>query len=135
MAMTWKFDRVLVRRLVGLLFVSLLGVAVGVLADLQSTEPLSFPPRSAAALVGDVLVALLFAPLVTTVGGFVAFRWLPLPLALLFGVFGWLFCPVYALLAWRWLKTGALGWLLLLMFWCVQGFFQVLHRMELVMSV
>ena len=128
-------NRVLVRRLAWLLFASLLGVTLGILADFTAAEPLFSPPRSVGALAENVLAALLLSPILASMGGFMVFAWMPPPLHMLFGLVGCLFWPVYALLAWRWMKTGELWLLIVLSLWCVQGFFRVLHRLEIVMSV
>jgi hypothetical protein len=133
--MAWRMERVYWLRLWGLLLGSLLGAGLGMLGDVVAVEPLYFPPRSVADWVGHFIGALILSPLAVPIGAAAAFDWMPHQLNLVVALFGLCFWPVYAVLAWRWMKTGAESVLIALVLWCVQGFFQVLHRLEVIMSV
>jgi hypothetical protein len=52
----------------------------------------------------------------------------------LFLVGGLAFWPVWTLLSWRWMKTRSAWVGATIVVWSAQGFFQLLHRLGLVMS-
>ncbi|NOK11274.1 hypothetical protein [Corallococcus exercitus] len=112
-------------RILALIAVTLAGFAVGVLSDhLTGGAELSFE---------NVVLAGMFSPwLVPFVGrGLVGVG----AMRPVFVVGGWLFWPVYFLLARRWLAVGK-GWRLAALWgWCSFGFFQVVHKFVAAMSV
>lgn len=61
--------------------------------------------------------------------------WLGGSLSTVFMVGGLLFWPVYALLARGWLKSGQPWVLMVTVLWCAQGFFKVVLRLLVIMSV
>ncbi|MHA7631227.1 hypothetical protein [Corallococcus sp. M7] len=100
-----------------------LGAALGIAGDFLTAD--SPPP------VHDVLNALVLAPVAITVGGTAT----TLPaLTMPFLVGGLLFWPVLVVLARRWLRQGTVWVLPLLLLWCWQGFFQLVHRYWMIMS-
>ena len=108
-----------------LLVVTLAGIAVGLAGDLVVAEG----PITRADLVGALVLFPLAVPLG---GGFFPFA---KSLNLFFAWGGLLFWPVYVLLAWRWLARGT-PWLRLVVFlWCCQGFFGLVYRLHVIMSV
>lgn len=115
-----------VRRLKSFLpvFATLTGVAFGVVADWIAGGVVVDAPRVAAAMF--------LSPVLVVVGGAMvdAPGWEPA-----FTLIGLLFWPVYALLVWRWFRTSRPAFALLLAVWSSAGFFQLLHRLDCVMSV
>lgn len=100
--------------------VSALGVGLGLCADL-----IDGPVR-------DVLTALLLAPVAVTVGAYgVTIPELHLPLL----IGGCLFWPGYALLCWSWARQPSRARLVMIGLWCLQGFFQLEHRVAGILSV
>ena len=87
-------------RLPLLLVVTAVSVAFGAASDfVWDGTPLS---------VGDVVVSVVLGPFVTTAGGGVVDG--PFRNFFIFG--GCLFCPLYAVLAWRWFRTGYMSFLI-----------------------
>ena len=106
-----------------LLLCTLSGIGMGLMGDcLADGEALS---------PGHVLSALLLSPVAVTFGG-KAVTLTQLSSAFLVG--GLLFWPVYVLLSWLWLRRGTPWVWLVILLWCSQGFFQVVHRSWLIMS-
>lgn len=102
---------------------SLGGIAVGVGADYLAGD--------VKITLGSVVLALLLSPVVVPFGGKAV---VPGFLASGFLLGGLLFWPVYIYLVWRsFAKRDSYDWLWILG-WCAQGFFQIVHRLELVMS-
>ena len=110
-------------RLPFLVAVTLVAVVVGVVSDFvwDGTTP------SAADVVGGVVLS----PVVITVGGGVVGHGLLRELFVLGGLSFW---PLYALLAWRWLRFGNIAFLAAIGLWSVQGLLLIQHRVGLVMS-
>ncbi len=101
------------QRLKHLLLVTLGGVLIGISGDFfRSPAPVGF---------GDILAGILLSPLVVTFGG----RQISIPGLELGGLLFW---PVYLALAILWLRTGRLPFLLFVLPWAAQGFFQVGFR-------
>ena len=99
------------------------GIGLGIAADFAVGAPLeSMPP---------ILATLLLWPVAVTVAG-AATPLEALRPALLVG--GILFPPVYGLLTWKWLTSGHRWALVALGAWTAQGFFQLLHRVEVLLS-
>jgi hypothetical protein len=98
------------------------GVAFGVVAD--------FVVGGVHVSLGDVALAVLLSPLVVTIGG----RAVASSFSTVFLIGGLLFWPVWALLTWRWLVTRRMAFAVMIAMWSAQGFFQVLHRLAMVMS-
>ncbi|WP_224245534.1 hypothetical protein [Hyalangium gracile] len=101
---------------------TLLGVVVGLIGDLVGG--LESPGSK-------ILGALMLSPLLVTVGGFSVtvpgLRWA-------FFIGGLVFWPVYFFSVWRWFRRPTWRGALFLTVWTAQGYFQLLHRMAVVMS-
>ncbi|OJH38079.1 hypothetical protein [Cystobacter ferrugineus] len=112
------------RRTALLLLGTLVGINMGVAGDLLAGDyPVSFK---------DVAAALVLSPFMVTCGGVHVARG---SLSTLFMVGGFLFWPVYALLARGWLKSGKPWVLMVTVLWCAQGFFKVVLRSLVILSV
>jgi hypothetical protein len=109
-------------RLALLFVVTAVAVALGAASD--------FVWDGTALSVGDVVVGIVLAPIVVTVGGGVVGG----PFRSFFEVGGCLFWPLFALLSWRWLATGRRSFLVAVALWSLQGFLLIQHRLGLVMS-
>jgi len=111
-----------------LLLLTLTGIFVGVAADFASE--VTYDPLNNISLQ-SVPLAVLLSPVVVPCCGR-AVRWLPE--LFLFG--GLLFWPVWGVLAWRWLsKQRSVGLATVIVVWSAQGFFQILHRLAMMLSV
>ena len=106
-----------------LLLLTLSGLVLGLVGDaVAGGVDLSF---------GNLLLAVVMSPLLAVVGGGAV----SLPGSEAFLIGGLLFWPVWGLLAWRWLKKERSVWLgALIVAWSTQGFFQITHRLAMVMS-
>jgi hypothetical protein len=109
-------------RVLALLGSSCAGVVVGIAADYHAGDVTISAERIAAGIT--------LAPKVVTCGGDATTVGGP---AFFYG--GLLFWPVYALLAWALVSKGRMWMSVLVFLWCSQGFFQLLHRLERIMSV
>ncbi len=117
----WRMIR---QRLKPLLLVTLGGMAIGISGD-YFLSPAPF-------IVSDVLSALLLSPFVVTLGGsHVSIQ----GFETLFLIGGLLFWPVYFGLAVFWLRGGRLPFLLLILPWTAQGFFEVSLRLWVMSGV
>lgn len=100
-----------------------IGVGIGIMGDfLVGNIPISF---------GDIIISIVLSPFTVTFGG-KAVTTTGLSSAFLIG--GLLFWPIYALLARLWLRKGKLWILIVIVVWCSQGFFQVVHRLHMILS-
>ena len=114
------------RRRVALAAATLSGIAAGLLGQLVAPDPVT---------VKEVAGALLLSPFTVTFGGLSV----SIPgVRARSGVRrrGALFGPGYVLLSKHWLeKNPRWRYLWLVFFWCAQGFFQVVARLQGIMSV
>jgi hypothetical protein len=102
-----------------LLLLTLSGMILGLLADLFAGG-MQFE-------LTDVALAVAMSPLLATIGGGAV--------SSTFLVAGLLFWPGWAVLAWFWLGRRRSAWVaFLIVAWSTQGFFQLLHRLALVMT-
>lgn len=107
------------------LFAAALGVGVGLAGNLVDADGISFAP-------GAIATALVLSPLAAMVGSQnVSFPFLHLPLA----IGGLLFVPVEVLLLVWWKRSGRRAILFLTVLWTAQAYFQILHRLEVLLSV
>ena len=112
------------QRLKHLLLVTLGGMAIGISGDyFLSPDPFR---------VSDVLAAILFSPLVVTLGGGHVTTQGFEPLFLIGGLLFW---PIYFGLAICWLGRGWLACLLLILPWTAQGFFEICYRQTVMWGV
>lgn len=106
-----------------LFLLTLAGLIIGLMGDVASGGV----DLSTSNLVG----AIVLSPLLVVVGGLAVGEGVVSELFLIGGLIFW---PVWALLSWRWLKLRSAWVGALIVLWSAQGFFQLLHRLALVMS-
>ena len=109
-------------RLLLLVLTTAIGVAAGLAGDLDGPGSVT---------TGDMMTAVVLSPIVATFGGGAASYG---GMRGLFIIGGFLFWPVYLVLAWSWIRRGCWWIMLVVPFWVAQGFFRLVHRMWLIMS-
>ena len=114
----------MMKRIPPFLMATIAGIAVGLWGDhVAGGVEIS---------TGRVAIAMLLSPVVVTVGG----RAVDAPgLTIWFMMGGIAFWPGYLGLAWLWFRRGVPFLWILAFLWTCQGFFQLMHRLDQVMSV
>ncbi|WNG22892.1 hypothetical protein F0U62_01755 [Cystobacter fuscus] len=111
-------------RALALFLATLGGIAMGVWGDFWRGDIAVSP--------GEILAAIVLSPLVVTFGGDAVAGTGRSDIFFFGGLLFWL---GYALLVRLWLKRGNPWWLILVVLWCSQGFFLVVHRLHRMSSV
>lgn len=105
-----------------LIVLTLGGMVLGLVADVVAGGVELSP--------GNIVLAVIMSPLLAAFGGGAVSA-----AGAAFQLGGLFFWPVWGLLGWRWLKKEKTAWLAaLILAWSTQGFFQLLHRLAMVMS-
>ena len=106
-----------------LLLITVGGLLIGVVGDVVA--------GGVALSVDNVALAVVLSPILAAVGG----RAVSIGNPEVFLVGGILYWPIWGALAWRWLRHDSSVWLALgILAWSAQGFFQLVHRLAMVMS-
>ncbi len=101
-----------------------LGAGLGIAAD--------FVAGGVDLKANELIAAVIMSPLAIAAGGFAVEPPFLGPYCVIGGL---LFVPGYALLTWRWRKSPSVVGFAAVFVWCFQGYFELLHRFESMMSV